>query len=170
VLDDVSSGKGYAHRLLRMIHHLLNPTNVPWSNDWGSEPTLSPDIKILPAAASYLSSVAPDGFYEKAYLGPDEMRGWVGSCAMMPRMLVSRGRCQHPLYRLRRWIQKISVGTGAGYITVISSVWPTSYRPKRSVRWKIPASKKDRESISSRYYIRQISGQHHTDALKSSRE
>jgi hypothetical protein len=27
-----------------------------------------------------------------------------------------------------------------------------------------------RESISSRYYIRQISGQHHTDALKSSRE
>lgn len=71
---------GYATRLLRTIHYLIAlPQSMPeWPVAWGSPPHHPEEVKLPPSLLSYLSSVAPPGFYAKAYIGSDAEKrpGW----------------------------------------------------------------------------------------------
>ena len=73
------TGKGYSQRLLRMLHYILSPKTVVWPESFGPKPRLPEEYASYPATASFLTSIAPEGFYEACLIGPDEEKrqGWI---------------------------------------------------------------------------------------------
>ena len=77
--DELRTGRGYSQRLLRQLHYILNPERVGWPKAFGAKPSLPEEYASYPASASFLTSIAPDGFYEACLIGPDEdqREGWI---------------------------------------------------------------------------------------------